>query len=536
MDDFLKKLKTRVDNLEVPNQGEVNEDALWESIQIGISEDVDDNNPKGFLTYIPLLLAVLLVVGGIGFYLYDSDTNLAQHNDNTFSQQISDINPTPKTESNKSVNSSNGKDSNQKEQYSPQKKDNLNESEEITNYEMITSAEVNDEKQEDTNVANQIQKSKTNTDQIANQKNKNELGFSIPAKSIVENENKSIVSQKVIAQNQSNIHLDVRENVIDPTNTIVNTTKNDDQIIIEKQNKSKIDNSSNTLPSSNDESKVENKIKAITPNNQKVISSLSEVTITSIPSIIEYIEIEDNRESLDLDTYHVVTNKKNRVISLGLFAGSHLSHTNLSSNLSINQERKDLLNNGIKPQLGYSATAELTIQLHKNLNLITGIEYVRSVEQFNYNTTWDTTFQNGQNPDITINQVTERIVQHYNRHSFLSIPVLLGMDFQKGKFGYGASLGVGVNFIQSQQGRSLDNNLEVVNFPTTELDNLSPRPDFYLSYLFRPYINYQLKDNLKIQVRPDLRFQNYGASTFYNNMKFSSIVTGLQAGIVFDLK
>ena len=61
MDDFLKKLKTRVDNLEVPNQGEVNEDALWDSIQIGISEDVDDNNPKGFLTYIPMLLAALLV-------------------------------------------------------------------------------------------------------------------------------------------------------------------------------------------------------------------------------------------------------------------------------------------------------------------------------------------------------------------------------------------------------------------------------------------------------------------------------------------
>ena len=73
------------------------------------------------------------------------------------------------------------------------------------------------------------------------------------------------------------------------------------------------------------------------------------------------------------------------------------------------------------------------------------------------------------------------------------------------------------------------------DFPLSENSNLSPRPDFYLSYQIRPYLSYQLKKNLKIQLRPDFRIQNYGKLEFYNNMKFSSILTGVQTAIVFDL-
>lgn len=541
MDDFLKKLKTRVDNLEVPNHGEVNEDALWDSIQMGISEDTEDNNPKGFLSYIPLLLAILLVVGGIGFYLYDNDTNLAQHNDNTFTQQISDISPTSKTEKNKTIHSSNDKNANQEQtipdqQILDQGNGNSLKNEKITTNEKITMQEVHSPSLDNLKT-NLIQENNSNANQISNNQKENQLGFSLPSKSPLKNQENTPKSSEKIARNNSTV-----KQISEITSTeifnhsIENTTKNSDQITIEKQHNNEIDIPSENLSSLNPTSKVNDETSQNDADNQKINSNQSEITLTSIPSIFDYVEIETNKESLNLDTYYVISNKKNREISLGLFVGSHLLHSNLSSKSPVDQERKNLLNAGIKPQLGYSAMAEVTVQLYKNLNLTTGIEYARSVEQFNYNTTWDTTFQNGQNPDITINQFTERIVEHYNRHAFLSVPVLLGMDFQRGKLGYGASIGIGFNFIQTQQGRSLDNNLEVIDFPATELDNLTPRPDFYLSYHFRPYINYQLNENLKIQIRPNLRFQNYGASKFFNNMKFSSVLTGLQTGVVFDLK
>ena len=48
MNDFLNKLKARINNLELSNHTEVNEDALWNSIQVGITEDVKVENPRNF--------------------------------------------------------------------------------------------------------------------------------------------------------------------------------------------------------------------------------------------------------------------------------------------------------------------------------------------------------------------------------------------------------------------------------------------------------------------------------------------------------
>ena len=85
MNDFLTKLKARVNNLELSNDANVNEDDLWNSIQVGIAEDIKDDKPRNFLFYIPFLLVTLFLIGFAGLYLT---------NDKVINEQEKDISVT----------------------------------------------------------------------------------------------------------------------------------------------------------------------------------------------------------------------------------------------------------------------------------------------------------------------------------------------------------------------------------------------------------------------------------------------------------
>jgi hypothetical protein len=504
MNDFLNKLKARINNLELSNHTEVNEDALWNSIQVGITEDVKVENPRNFLLYVPFLLATLFLIGFTGLYFKNNKVSNEQQKNVSLNQQNS-IDDLMKKSNSTPIP---GVEMNDLDQPILTPKD------ELDRFTFNSSVELS--KRNNSSPENNSKKSAVNSHSTISKN--------------------STVRNKVIAT-QDNNNKDLQKIIVLSNNSVVEienkitTDQNNEEL---QQNNVEINSSALTgdneiiAGQNNEESQ-----KDIIPSNHLAIEIANErLMVSMIPSVFSNLDQNQSRKSLDLERYFTMKEKEKRKISLGLFTGVHLLHSNLASNSADDQIRKNLVNAGLKPQLGCSAGAEITIQLFKNLNLTSGIEYVKSVEQFNYSTKWDTTFQNGQN---TINQSSERIVKHYNRHSFFSVPVLLGMEFQKGKFEFGANIGVGFNFIRSQRGRTLDNNLDLTDFPLSENSNLSPRPDFYLSYQIRPYLSYQLKKNLKIQLRPDFRIQNYGKLEFYNNMKFSSILTGVQTAIVFDL-
>lgn len=108
---------------------------------------------------------------------------------------------------------------------------------------------------------------------------------------------------------------------------------------------------------------------------------------------------------------------------------------------------------------------------------------------------------------------------------------MVGVEKEAGKFGYGIQFGLGLNFVISQSGRSINRNDQLVNFSDAG-DETLPRPSFYLSYQVQPYLQYKANEHLAWQVRLDIRQQNFGDSKFYD-LQYSSLLTGCNVGLVF---
>ncbi|MFK7772181.1 MAG: hypothetical protein AB8F94_08575 [Saprospiraceae bacterium] len=124
-----------------------------------------------------------------------------------------------------------------------------------------------------------------------------------------------------------------------------------------------------------------------------------------------------------------------------------------------------------------------------------------------------------------------RTVKHHNKLNYFSIPILLGIQKSIGKIEVGASAGVGLNFTKSHQGKSINSDNQIALYPTDE-NELLPSANFFLSYHLRPYLNYRFKENLSLQLRTDIRYQNFGNSGFYK-LDYSSTFWGLCGGVQY---
>ena len=73
--------------------------------------------------------------------------------------------------------------------------------------------------------------------------------------------------------------------------------------------------------------------------------------VSMIPSVFSNLDQNQSRKSLDLERYFTMKEKEKRKISLGLFTGVHLLHSNLASNSADDQIRKNLVNAGLNLNL-----------------------------------------------------------------------------------------------------------------------------------------------------------------------------------------
>ena len=223
---------------------------------------------------------------------------------------------------------------------------------------------------------------------------------------------------------------------------------------------------------------------------------------------------------------------KNKKISFGLFVGSHFISNNFKAEQDGEKERSSLLNKGYQPELGYSFSAEAVFHLNKNLFVKSGITYVSSTEKFNYTNSYDTTIWKDNIPNTEmIDALATRRVRHHNKHTLYSIPLMIGVQQQKGRVNFGINAGVGFNFIISQKGRSLDANDLIADFPNGET-NVSPRPSFYMSYQLQPFLNYRFNEKLTFQIRSDMQYHAYGKFGFYG-MKHNAVFGGVGIGVVY---
>ncbi len=476
MDDFLNKLKARTENLRLFNHEGVDQDALWANIEKEIGE-VETKKTRGFIFFLPFLF-LLFFIGSVGLY-FNKNTEERVNMDNQDTTPQNSIVELP-----------------------------LNQSTSFCN---------DDDKQ------SQLGKKAKNI--------------------LIKKPTEKLIPELSLTVEHPNFQFNIPDNDMAST-SIVAVKKESKGSFFESS--AELQNSNQQI-STNKEMAVDESTKVINPKNQ-LNNSLDEkpslkakeknvllLTSDTIHLIEPFLIQPSSNSTLGENYVNKIYNRtKRKKISIGLFSGTHLLYSNYRSTNSGNQEREQLLNSGFKSQLGYSVSAEIIFNLTDKIKITSGIEYVYSINQFNYSTAWDTTFQSPQNPNIIVNRMFKRNVIHHNRHSIFSIPILLGTDIRNGRLALGINLGVGLNFTLSQKGKSLGDDLEVLEFPNAE-NSLSPIPEFFFSYHLCPYLNYQLSRNLKFQLRSNFKYQNYGTSDFYKEMGYSSILTGLQAGIIVDL-
>jgi len=478
----------------------IDADDLWSQIESEVSE----KPPNKFSFYfwkkrLFLLIPLFFLIGGLVWYQLLDKSSLE------ITEAI-----TPKTQIQNTI----------------EKEENNIESNDLenANVEKKSSIKINDENSVKTN-------NKTNSNNNKFTENKNDEN-SIVANGIQSNDGNL----------NSNELKGISKNIIS-SNEITNQEESEKQIKLESNN-NKIDNASK-------ESSLVNE--AVTPkdiDNQTKSASDNKIDNTSkepslikdivAPSQIQNVEelgslpitlLKEEQEITSLGHLYIPFSKSR--LRLGVFAGLHTVKNNFSTDQSANEERKNLLNDGFEYELGQTYSVELSFRLHKNIEnlyLKSGIEYLKSVSEFNLIQTWDTTMVN---PNSPVGSITDakavRTIVHHNEMKFLSIPLMIAFQKSLGKMEIGASAGVGLNFTRSQTGRALNFNNDITLYPNNDNSDL-PTSNFFLSYQFRPYLNYGISRKTFIQLRANFRYQNYGDSDFYG-LKHSSILMGVGLGI-----
>jgi hypothetical protein len=241
--------------------------------------------------------------------------------------------------------------------------------------------------------------------------------------------------------------------------------------------------------------------------------------------------IMENNELAGLENFKAITPVKQLRrprTALGVFVGSNMLRHKYPSTST--DDLADVLNGTRGEALGQSAALEFGYRLRPGLKVYTGLELLKTHTTFRYTQQWDTvTMRNGQEVDA----IATRRVQHNNRQTLLSVPLMLEKTFAAGRWEAGLATGLSFNYLAQQTGRSLNALRQVVAYSNEDETNL-PAPNFYLSYQLRPSVNYRLSNRMSIQARVDLRWQRYGKSALYE-LPVNSMLYGGSFGVVFGL-
>ncbi|MFK8164374.1 MAG: hypothetical protein AB8H12_18160, partial [Lewinella sp.] len=215
-------------------------------------------------------------------------------------------------------------------------------------------------------------------------------------------------------------------------------------------------------------------------------------------------------------------------MELGIFVGTNMLRHRYPSVST--DDLADVLNATRGEALGQSASLEVGYRLKPGLKAYTGLELLKTHTTFSYSEQWDTvTMRNGQE----IEAIATRRVQHNNRQTILSVPLMLEKSFAAGRWEAGLAAGLSFNCLVEQKGRSLNALQQVVTYSNGGGTNL-PAPEFYLSYQLRPSINYRLNSRMSLTARADLRWQRYGNSGLYE-LSATSRLFGGSIGLIFGL-
>ena len=227
-----------------------------------------------------------------------------------------------------------------------------------------------------------------------------------------------------------------------------------------------------------------------------------------------------------------IKKKKNLNFEIGAFSG-----INTVKNIFKNTTRGELLQNAYKLRLGYTVGTEFQVNLKNNLSFSTGLEYSKTMTQFNIVQEKDGFTDNPNTPIVDENEVRAKIVRtvrHHNRLDFLTVPLVVSKNKTFGKFDLGIGVGVSFNSVRKQTGKALNawDNIDDYSYRFSQIP-IVPYKNFF-AYHLHTSIAYNATEKLSFQVRPELRYASHGSSNFFG-IKHSTIMSSINLGLNFKL-
>lgn len=505
MNPFEKEYKDRFE--EAKSTDGIDSGAIWENISNALPEE--DNNKGGFKRnffgrnqYLLLLFLFLVGIGGV-FFMTKENLPTAQINDKAIAEKalIEEIEESEKKEVVTPATNSIGEenDLNVKEKTKADLK-KLNFSNERIN-KKGTVADYNNTLAEKATVTKLIKEGQNNT----------------LLKTKVENQTENRKAEKTLEtekiESTNKVDLERQENTIVITTAV---QEEREEFTIEERSESNI-------VSKNIE--IERKGE----NNTITKEVLSGFQLPVVYGDFPFASLKDISQVDKKPTLPVKPYGRNRKMKVGLYAGL-LGWSNLYQN-SIEANTKEKLEEATNLDLGQSIAVSLRWNLTKKIHLSTGFEYLNARTEFNHVEEWDTlaVVPNYESLGL-IDAVATRTVKHNNQQKILSVPIMIGISKDVSAFELGVELGIGLNYIVHQKGKSLNAEGSIKDYNSVD-NNITPYRQFFLSYQLRPYLNCAVTERLAVELQPTFRYQQHGESNLYG-AKISSYALGLRLGAV----
>ena len=328
----------------------------------------------------------------------------------------------------------------------------------------------------------------------------------------VEKRNTTIIKTEIVAQNT-------------PTTS---TTNNDDKILFTLE-----DPQENPNNKTNFNADIKSSVTSNLPVKNPLRQNLKDIDL--LASKVFYLNSETD---LDLSDFILPISsfpaspqkKKMHRFSIGVYSG-----VNTVQNYFANTIKGDLLQNAYNARLGYTVGTEVAFNLRENLSFSTGFEYSKTITQFNIIQEKDGFTDNPNTTEVDeVRAKIVRTVKHHNRLDFLTVPLMLSISKEYGKFELGIGAGLGLNIITRQWGKSLNawDNIDDYSFRVSQIP-LVPYSNF-VSYHLRPFARLKATEKLSLQLRPEFRYISHGTSDFFG-LKHSSLMSSINLGISFRL-
>ncbi|MEM7573233.1 MAG: outer membrane beta-barrel protein [Bacteroidota bacterium] len=233
-----------------------------------------------------------------------------------------------------------------------------------------------------------------------------------------------------------------------------------------------------------------------------------------------------------LGSQAAVKRSRSTPLSWGLHSGYFQQQEQFESHSSATGYNQ-LLANAHRAKGGFQVELRAYFPLGDRWLFTTGLGYNSSYATFDYSQERDTVgWRDNQVGGELISAIATRRVRHQQQLQWISLPLLFGTESRQGAWGIGLQLGVGLNYLISQEGRSLSPDEEFIDYgPAT--DNPDPFQRFFLAAHLELPLSYQLNDRLAIQLRPRVAYQMHGQSAAYE-LRHNTTNWGLNLGLIWQ--